>query len=96
MKIILLDEWEANGKTRVEQAEEMILSLPQDYPGRNRWLFQYGQSEEAHELRASNNPSVDFNVMWKQCKTGSLNSPALTDDQVERIMKIVNEKDSEE
>ncbi len=44
MKIILLDEREARGKNRVEQAEELIRILPNDAPGRNTWLFQFGIS----------------------------------------------------
>lgn len=91
MEIILLDEWEAKGKTRVEQAEELILGLPIDCPGRSTWLFQFGKSEEAVMLRATNNPSVDFNNMWENCGTESLNIPALPPDKVKRIMEIINE-----
>lgn len=91
MKIILLDEWEAKGKTRVEQAEELIRMLPNEAPGRNTWLFQFGVSEEAQMIRANTNPSVDYNVMWGKCGTGSLNIPALSESQVKRIMEIINE-----
>lgn len=84
MKIILLDEREARGKNRVEQAEELI-RLPNDAPRRNTWLFQFGISEEAQMIRANTNPSVDYNVMWRKCGTGSLNIPALSESQVKRI-----------
>ena len=56
MKIILLDEREARGKkNRVEQAEELIRILPNDAPGRNTWLFQFGISEEVQIIRANTN-----------------------------------------
>lgn len=91
MKIILLDEREARGKNRVEQAEELIRIHPNDAPERNTWLFQFGISEEAQMIRANTNPSVDYNVMWRKCGTGSLNIPALSESQVKRIMDIVDE-----
>lgn len=42
-------------KNRVEQAEELIRILPNDAPGRNTWLFQFGISEEAQIIRANTN-----------------------------------------
>lgn len=75
--LILLDKWEVNGQNRVEEAEELILQLPKDNPARNAWLFKYGISEEAVQLRATNNPSVNFNEMFRKCDTGSLNTPYL-------------------
>ena len=75
--LILLDKWEVNGQNRVEEAEELILQLPKDNPARNAWLFKYGISEEAVQLRATNNPSVNFNEMFRKCDTGSLNTPSL-------------------
>lgn len=75
--LILLDRWEVNGQNRVEEAEELILQLPKDNPARNAWLFKYGISEEAVQLRATNNPSVNFNEMFRKCDTGSLNTPYL-------------------
>lgn len=75
--LILLDKWEVNGQNRVEEAEELILQLPKDNPARNAWLFKYGTSEEAVQLRATNNPSVNFNEMFRKCGTGSLNTPYL-------------------
>lgn len=75
--LILLDKWEVNGQNRVEESEELILQLPKDNPARNAWLFKYGISEEAVQLRATNNPSVNFNEMFRKCDTGSLNTPYL-------------------
>jgi hypothetical protein len=75
--LILLDKWEVNGQNRVEEAEELILQLPKDNPARNAWLFKYGISEEAVQLRATNNPYVNFNEMFRKCDTGSLNTPYL-------------------
>lgn len=75
--LILLDKWEVNSQNRVEEAEELILQLPKDNPARNAWLFKYGISEEAVQLRATNNPSVNFNEMFRKCDTGSLNTPYL-------------------
>lgn len=95
--LILLDRWEGNtGKTRVDEAEELILQLPKDNAARNVWLFRYGTSEEAVCLRAANNPSVNFNEMFRKCGTGSLNTPYLDSKIIAAITDLVEVQEKRE
>lgn len=95
--LILLDKWEGNtGKTRVDKAEELILQLPKDNPARNAWLFKYGTSEEAVQLRATNNPSVNFNEIFRKCGTGSLNTPYLDSKIIAAITDLVEVQEKRE
>lgn len=94
--LILLDKWEVNGQNRVEEAEELILQLPKDNPARNAWLFKYGISEEAVQLRATNNPSVNFNEMFRKCDTGSLNTPYLDSKIITVIADLIEVQTEQE
>lgn len=42
-----------SGSDRVHRAEGLIAQLPKDHDGRNTWLLNYGQGEEAVALRES-------------------------------------------
>ena len=52
-EIISRDEENTAGESlpALQLAEELILQLPPDHPGRNRWLTSYGKSDEAKKLQ---------------------------------------------
>lgn len=56
---------EVDGRSsgRVASAENLILTLPADNMFRNAWLFNFGQSEEAQQLRAER--GVGWNPLTK-------------------------------
>ena len=63
-KTIKLSEGELiSGSTRQQWAEGLILQLPKDHEGRNSWLLNYGQKDEAQRLRSKHgllwNPSTE-------------------------------------
>lgn len=41
-----------SGLDRIRYAEGLIRQLPENHDGRNTWLLNYGQSDEAKEKRA--------------------------------------------
>lgn len=40
-----------SGRTRVQEAEQLILQLPAHHDGRNTWLLNYGTGPEAQAKR---------------------------------------------
>lgn len=65
-----------SGVTRQRIAEGLIQLLPKDHEGRKSWLLNYGESEEAVELRRKNR--VNFlNEVKSSETTGSLREEGL-------------------
>lgn len=51
-----------SGLDRQAAAEGLIKQLSKDHDGRNTWLLNYGQGEEAKVLRATRGVAFDWNV----------------------------------
>lgn len=61
-----------SGLNRQKHAENLIIQLPEDHDGRNTWLLNYGEGEEAKKLREQYTAKTGKKIFFSEFHNAAL------------------------